>query len=309
MISPARTPIATIGSDPREGSLGTSPLNERRLVVGLGAVGGALAVAGTLLPWLSLYAGLQKISGTDGLNGRILAGLGAVALVAALAHAVRGGQGTRWMLGIAGFALLALGSWLGIQLLQTEAVLAADPLLVARLEPGLVVSLIGGSLVFATLFVPVRSRSDLVQPQQGTARSAAQMALAAALAVAGVVHIALVSEHLRESIVLGVGFLGTGLGQVGLAALVLRTPSRTSLRSALSLSVFSLAALGAAVTVGLPAFLHGSATGMLGPIENLTDLAAITGLAELIAVALAVRLLRGKRRVSAGSSLPELGPT
>lgn len=292
MISPTRsTPSAAAMSAVRvpPASLAAGG-GGRRLVAGLGAAGGALVVIGSLLPWVSLYAGLQSIAGTDGLNGRILAGLGVASALCALAHAAHGGPATRWLLGIAGFAVLAFGGWLGIQLLQTEALLAADPLLVARLEPGLAASLVGGALLLSTLFVPARSVA-VTGEKQRRARSAAQFILVAALAVAGVVHLALVSEHLRESIALGVGFLGAGLGQIGLAVAILWKASTVALRSALLLSTASLAALAAAVTVGLPAFLHGSMTGVLAPAETLTDLGAITGAAEVIAVMLSARLL------------------
>lgn len=293
MIFPARTsaPGATI-PDVRGPSANTPTASaDRRLVAGIGAAGGALVVIGSVLPWISLYAGLQSIAGIDGLNGRILAALGGAAILLAVAHLVRGDHGTRWLLGIAGFAILALGGWLGIQLLQTGTVLAADPLLVSRLEPGLAVSLGGGALLLATLFVPARSLAGAVVPER-RARSAAQFMLVASLAIAGVVHLALVSEHLRESIVLGIGFLGAGLGQVGLAALILRAPTTVPLRLALLLSVFSLVVLVGSVTVGLPAILHGSMAGEFEPAESLTDLGAITGAAEVIAVVLAVRLLR-----------------
>lgn len=290
---------ATVRDVPVAPAIRPATVGDRRLVAGLGAAGAALVVIGTMLPWISLYAGLETIAGTDGLNGRILAGLGFAAGLLAVAHAARGGQATRWLLGIAGFAVLALGGWLGIQLLQTEAMLAADPLLVARLEPGLAMSLAGGSMLLATLFVPARSLTAAVAPER-RARSAAQFLLVAVLAIAGVTHLALVSEHLRESVALGVGFLGAGLGQVGLAAAILRTPTRTALRIALSVNALSLAALAAAVTIGLPSFVHGpmrSMDGWLAPAESLSDLGAITGAAEIIAVVLAARLLRsGGRR-------------
>lgn len=135
MISPTRgTPLAAALPAARVPSASPGAGGgDRRLVAGLGAAGGVLVVIGSLLPWLSLYAGLQSIAGTDGLNGRVLAGLGVAAALCAVAHAAHGGLATRWLLGVAGFAVLAFGGWLGIQLLQTEALLAADPLLVARL--------------------------------------------------------------------------------------------------------------------------------------------------------------------------------
>ncbi len=153
-------------------------------------------------------------------------------------------------------------------------------------------------MLLATLFVPARSLTAAEVPAR-RARSAAQFMLVASLAIAGVVHLALVSEHLSESIALGVGFLGAGLGQVGLAAIILRNPTTAALRLALLLSAVSLAALVAAVTVGLPALLHGSMSGGFAPAESLTDLGAITGAAEVIAVVLALRLMRRARQLPA----------
>ena len=65
------------------------PWLPRRLVGVLGMIGGALIVAGSLMPWLSLYAGLDPISGVEGLNGRVLIGAGALIVAAGLMYEFR----------------------------------------------------------------------------------------------------------------------------------------------------------------------------------------------------------------------------
>ena len=52
-----------------------------------------------------------------------------------------------------GFALLAFASWSLFQLLIIYRELSADPMMVARPGPGLIVVIVGSLLIFATLFV------------------------------------------------------------------------------------------------------------------------------------------------------------
>ncbi|CAN5617468.1 hypothetical protein BH20CHL7_BH20CHL7_08160 [soil metagenome] len=258
----------------------------------LAGVGAAMAVAGSALPWLSLYAGLQPIAGTSGLNGRILMGLGLVALALSAAHLLRGGNTTRWLLAITGFAIVAVGGWLGIQMLQAAATTLADPLLVARIEPGLPIAILGGSLVFATVFAPVAGQVARPESRVASKLSAMHLALVAALLLPGLIHLALAPEHLRSSIALGLGFGVTGAAQVAIAWFVLRRRSRGWLVGALAVSLASVVALIAAVTVGLPVVGHGETTGLLGPVEVLDDVMSLTGIVEAAAVVLAARLLR-----------------
>ncbi len=139
----------------------------------------------------------------------------------------------------------------------------------------------------------LRARTTTVA---GEGRSTGRFALAALLLFAGAVHLGVAPEHVEESLVLGLGFLATGIGQVALAPILLRSPPRTWLRLAAALSLFSLLALAAAVTVGLPMLPHGEAMGPLGPVEKLEDIAAFTGFAELMATIVAIWLLvRGDR--------------
>lgn len=269
-------------------------------VATLGALGGSLTVVGAVAPWLSLYAGLEQLSGTSGLHGRIMIGLGLLAVGLSVAHLFRGSRATRWALGAAGFLVLGLGGWLGIGLIQTFSALAADPLLVASLEPGLGLAIAGGAATFATLFAPDErsGRTTSRRPKLSTLH----ISVASLVAVAGIIHVALTPEHLEGSALLGLGFLVAGGAQLTVAIVVLRARDTGAAFAALAVSAGSLVPLVAAVTVGLPVLPHGGAMGPLGPVEQLDDLVALTALVELIAIVASVRLLGRSRLGEDGRS-------
>src|SRR5919199_4958099 len=66
--------------------------------------------------------------------------------------------------------------------------------------------------------------------------------LAVGLLVAGVIHLILAPEHLREAPVLGVGFLVVAVAQCLLGGMVVFRPARGLWPAVLVLSVFSLTA-------------------------------------------------------------------
>lgn len=109
-------------------------------------------ILGTLLPWFSLFAGLQPYRGTTGLYGRLVFAGGVMAIVWDRAStpgepdlAVRGG--------VLGVLLLGFVGWLGVGLYEVLCGLAANPLLVAKPEAGLPVAALGAVLVAATLLI------------------------------------------------------------------------------------------------------------------------------------------------------------
>lgn len=267
-----------------------SQLTGRFPVAAMAGLGGALAVIGSALPWLSFYAGLQQVRGSDGQHGLIIIALGLATVGIAALHLARGGAMTRWLLAGAGFATVAVAGYVGIGLLEAFATLSADPLLIARLEPGLGVVLLGGSAVFATVFAP--ADHGIVDAAARPTLSVARLALAAVLAAAGFVHLALAPEHLAQSMLLGLGFLAVGIVQVVLAPLLLVDRGGAVLAAAFVVSLGSVLALLAATTVGLPLLGHGEVMGPLGPVEAIDDVAAMTGMAEIVGVVLAFRLLR-----------------
>jgi hypothetical protein len=113
------------------------------------AIGGALAMIGASLPWLTLYAGLHSYPGIIGVYGWLIFGIGAVALICGLL-AIR--SKPRWLgrsSAILGIALLAFTAWLFQGLMQIvhrpEAVM-----LVPRPGPGLFVAASGAAIIAVT---------------------------------------------------------------------------------------------------------------------------------------------------------------
>ncbi|MEP6872572.1 MAG: hypothetical protein ABI939_12090, partial [Anaerolineaceae bacterium] len=97
-------------------------------------IGGALVVAGALLPWLRVFAGLESFSGAHGLYGQALLGGG---LAAVALGAIRGWRPTPSLRGstaLMGGALLALGGFALVQALA--AVHSLDGMILPSLGPG-----------------------------------------------------------------------------------------------------------------------------------------------------------------------------
>lgn len=109
-------------------------------------LGGALVMAGAVLPWLTLYAGLQQYSGMIGLYGWITFALGFLACIAGAFAPLRLRPFLLRASIATGIALLAFGAWLYAGVL--EIVQRPDSaMLVARSGPGLFVILGGGALL------------------------------------------------------------------------------------------------------------------------------------------------------------------
>lgn len=115
--------------------------------------GGIIVIVGTWLPWFSLFAGLQPYRGVDVLNGRLLMGGGVFSILSGVWFLRHGGLRLRWGIGLLGFAMLAFASWSLFQLLILYRQLSADPMMVAKLGPGLIFITVGSLLVFATFFL------------------------------------------------------------------------------------------------------------------------------------------------------------
>ena len=124
----------------------------------IATTGGAALVAGALLPWMSLFAGLQPYPGVSGLYGRLLLVGGASAIGGGLAMVVRARPRLRTAVGALGLGLAAFASWVLYGLRVTTDRLANDPLLVARAGVGLFVALTGALLV-AVLIIPLPHRA------------------------------------------------------------------------------------------------------------------------------------------------------
>jgi hypothetical protein len=108
--------------------------------------GGALVMLGAWLPWLTLFAGLQRYSGLIGLHGRILFVGGCLAALASLPTMSSQRHWVRRATVTLGFALLAFDAWLLIGLVGTLHH-GVSAMLVPRPGPGLFVSSLGIALV------------------------------------------------------------------------------------------------------------------------------------------------------------------
>ena len=132
--------------------------------VGLAATAaGAIIVTGTLLPWVTTFAGLIGIPGIRGLNGRLLAAAGLVIAAAGLAHLIHGGPVSRWVAGGARFVASAFSGFLLLQLAGSLRSLSTDSMVAARSGPGLWVTAGGSVLAFGTLFLPASAQRTLVR--------------------------------------------------------------------------------------------------------------------------------------------------
>jgi hypothetical protein len=122
------------------------------MIVRAGLVaGGALAMTGAVLPWLTLFAGLQQYSGMIGVYGRIAFAVGFAGCVAG-ALTPRKLQPLLLPVSLTiGIALLTFAIWLYEGVLQI--VQRPDSLmLVARSGPGLFVLFAGGALFVCAPF-------------------------------------------------------------------------------------------------------------------------------------------------------------
>ncbi len=119
-------------------------------------LGGGLVATGALLPWLTLFAGLQHYSGLIGLYGWLVLAGGAAAVALGLAMFVRP---ARWLHvgGLAlGLTLTIFTVWLAGRLFETMHGVGADAMFVARPGPGLFVAMAGAVLVAAAAVRGVR---------------------------------------------------------------------------------------------------------------------------------------------------------
>lgn len=255
-----------------------------------GALGAALVIAGALLPWMTVFAGLTTISGFQ-LDGGPLAAL-AVVLVAALAMMHRRGA-PRWIriaAAVGGAVVLADALYSA----QRIAALVAHPgpagaLLQPGAGPGPFVTAAGGLLLLgAVLTLPSRRRPL-------GSRLGVRIALGLLLYSAGVIHLLLTPEHLAEAPLLGAGFLAAGIAQLVLAAVIVLRPTALMVSGAMVVNVALVALYVYAVLVGLP-FGGGheehDAGLVLGAGEPVSVAGFIDLVAEVAAVALAIRLTR-----------------
>lgn len=119
--------------------------------------GGGIVVAGAMLPWMTLFAGIDRYPGVAGLYGRLALAGGALAIVAGCVLATRPARALRAAIGSLGIALVGFAGWLISGLLETTRSLGGHPFIIARPGPGVFVML-AGALVLAVLLLPQHMR-------------------------------------------------------------------------------------------------------------------------------------------------------
>jgi hypothetical protein len=263
-------------------------VRQRTLVAAIAALGGAAVVTGAALPWLTVFNGLKSYSGTLGLNGRLLAAGGVVAIVLALWYGVRGRNAARYALATVGFALALFSAYLVAQLLV--AYRSLEGMFLPALGPGVFLAAAGALLIMATLLIDPRAKHDDERAGRLDANVATLIALSAG---AGTIHLSVAADHLHEYVLFGAFFIALGVAQIGWAALIaLLGPSRPLL-IAVTANVAVVALWAFSRTTGLP----------LGPNSGVPeavgfpDLTATLFEAILVAyVLLSLRLPRHKPR-------------
>lgn len=266
------------------------------LVGPIAFVGGAVALVGVSLPWLSFYAGLHVITGLDGAFGSAAAVLAAVGMASALAFAVSRGQAARWAVGLAGFGVMSIAGWSGLNALATVAG-TVDPLLIVAPGPGTLVLAVGGALMVATMFLP----DGPTDGARTVAPASLRTALTVSLVAGGIIHLGVGQDHLAESTLVGTAIILAGIAQIAVAAVMRMKPSmRPVLAAALGLSAILVVAYAAAVTVGLPVEAHGHETLVTGHgsgahVEAVSPIGLFTVGVQALAVSIAATLLaRGR---------------
>ena len=115
-------------------------------------LGGGLVATGALLPWLTLFAGLQHYSGLIGLYGWLVLAGGVASVGVGAAMFVR--HTRRLHLGglTLGLTMMIFTAWLVTRLFETMRGIGADAMLVARPGPGLFVAIAGSIVVAAASY-------------------------------------------------------------------------------------------------------------------------------------------------------------
>jgi hypothetical protein len=150
-----RPPGRTVATRVRE-------LRSWRGAIGLiGVAAGAIMITGAFLPWVTTFAGLIAIPGVRGSNGRMLAAAGAVIALAGIAHALRCGRWSRWLIGLAGFLATGFSGFLLLQLAASLRSLSSDSMVAGQAGPGLWVTAAGSALAFATMFLPASAQEAI----------------------------------------------------------------------------------------------------------------------------------------------------
>jgi hypothetical protein len=122
-------------------------------------LGGMTIIAGTLMPWMTLLAGLQSFRGIIGLYGKLIAAGGVVAVGLGLTVALKDSPILRLTAVAVGAAVVFSCIALLHNLTSVVGHLRGDPMMVASQGKGLYICLIGGALLCGSC-ATFRSRRD-----------------------------------------------------------------------------------------------------------------------------------------------------
>lgn len=281
-----------------------SRISSRRAAIAtsLAAIGLGLVAVSLVIPWLTVFRGLQPIPGFA-LEGGRLAGvaLGVVGLLA-VGATIGGGRILRPIAALGALAILLDAALVHGQI----AAFVADPGPAGPLtQPTLglgaaAMAVAGGVLLTASLLIPIRD-------DRLPSRVVLRLVMAAGLLVAGWIHVLLVPEHLAESTILGLGFLGAGIAQLALAGLVIWRPRLWTLSAVVALNATLIVVYAYAVLVGLPfgGGEHGeAAVGLvIGAGEPIDVFGALSKIGEATSLLLAFALLGADQRVDGPTEL------
>ncbi len=268
----------------------------RSLVASLGVAGGSLLIAGSLLPWLSLYAGVDTIRGIDATNGRVLLGAGVVSLAVGLLYAARPSKQLQYALATFGFAVSGFAAWVLSQLIGSYQQLQGDPFVVASLGSGTFVALGGGLLTLGTILVPQlgrategRNHSGIAIAGRADARTVPVTAAIAFLVSAALIHLSVVGPHLEESTLYAAFFVGAAIAQLGAAMALTVSRDRRLLLAVAVGNGLVIIVWALSRTVGLP----------IGPTPGIAESVSVpdvlASLAEAVIVINSVALLLTRR--------------
>jgi len=155
-------------------------------------------------------------------------------------------------------------------------------------------------VVLGSLFIVAPRLAGILQSNELGSR----LALAVLLVIASSFHLLLLEEHAAESPLLGLGFLGSGLIQLGLATAVVVRPSLFPYYGVVALNVALIALYAAHVVIGLPLAPTAQGGFTLGPTEDVDAVGLATKAAELFGLTVAFVLARSAGRRSGGAPAP-----
>jgi hypothetical protein len=275
-----RTPASVAVNAPRLG-------RRAGWVLAVGGIGVSLIGAGALLPWVILFRGLQPISGFT-LDGGYLSGIAIAAAILSIVAGRSGGSRLLRPLATLGAVVVTVDALYAINRI---AAFVADPGPTGPLSqpapgPGAEVMAAGGILMLiAIIGAPAR-------PGVLPSGYAPRLTIGFALFASAWIHLVLAPQHLAESAVLGLGFVGAGLAQLTLAATLVARPRAGVYYGVIVVNVALIFFYVVAVAVGLPFGDHDHGSGIVVGSGEAIDLpGAISKGAELVSLILAVWLL------------------